>query len=62
MPIKFECRCSKEAFYKGILSLGKRTINQLLTQDLGAEATCHYCGKKYYFDENELKEMLTKAK
>ena len=62
MPVKFECRCSKENFYKGIKSLGKETITKLLKEDKGAEATCHYCGKKYYFSEDELSKMLGEIK
>ena len=58
MPVKFECRCSKEKFRDGIKSLGFTSIKKMLDEDHQVEATCHYCGEKYIFDEEELEEIL----
>lgn len=60
--VDFKCRCNKEMFKKGIISLGKKTISELLKQDKQIEATCQYCGKKYLFDEDEVKELLNNMK
>lgn len=57
-PIHFGCSCTKERFRKGIMSLGKKTVRDLLEKDHGLTATCQYCGKAYSFTEDELKEML----
>jgi molecular chaperone Hsp33 len=56
-PVKFECRCSKEQFRKGIKSLGKKTILDLMKDEI-TETTCQYCGKKYQFTKDELNELI----
>lgn len=57
-PIEFECRCSKERFARGILSLGKDEIKEMIDEDKTQETICHFCGEKYYFSKKELEELL----
>lgn len=56
--LKYQCDCNKERFYKGIKSIGEKQIMEIITEDHGAEVTCHFCNKKYTFSEDELKSML----
>lgn len=56
--LKYECRCSKEGFKRGIKSLGYTEVEDILLKDKKAEVCCHFCNKKYLFDENDLKEIL----
>lgn len=58
MPIEFKCQCSKERMTHAIQGLGRDEIIQMIEQDKGAEATCHFCNKVYNVTEAELKEML----
>lgn len=62
MPVEFKCNCSKERFASGIISLGKKEIEEMILEDGCAETICHFCGNKYYFDKNELVLLKEKAK
>lgn len=61
-PIEFQCGCSKERFARGILSLGKDEIEQMIEEDKTQETICHFCGEKYYFTKDDLIELLNIVK
>lgn len=60
MPVSFECDCSKEKFSRGILSLGKKEITEMIEQDNGAQAVCRFCNTKYNYSKEELETLLIK--
>jgi len=60
--LKYECSCNRERFEKGLISLGKDTLTDILNQDHKLEITCNFCNKKYNFDENQIKELIFKCK
>lgn len=62
MPVEFKCNCSKKRFATGIISLGKKEIEEMILEDGCAETICHFCGNKYYFDKDELILLKEKAK
>lgn len=62
IDVDYKCRCSKETFRKGLKSLGKDTLLKMYKEDHQIETTCQYCGKKYLFDEEELKKILDEIK
>ena len=41
-PVQFECQCSHEKFLNAIKGLGEAEIQDMITKDHGAEATCHF--------------------
>jgi len=55
--VQFQCRCSREAISNAIVGLGKEEIEAMITEDKGAEATCHFCNEIYQFSEQELREL-----
>lgn len=57
MPVSFKCNCSKERFKDAIVSLGEKEIQEMIDEDHGADAVCHFCRTTYHFDEEELKEL-----
>lgn len=57
MPIEFQCKCSKERLANAIIGLGDEEIQQMINEDHGAEATCHFCNERYTFTEEELEEL-----
>lgn len=61
MPISFECDCSKDRFAGAIVSLGKKEIDDMITEDHCAEAVCHFCGNKYHYSEQELEDLKANA-
>ena len=58
MPIKFKCQCSKERFGAAIKSLGKQEIQEMIDEDGGAEAECHFCLQKYQYSLAELEGFI----
>lgn len=61
MPVSFKCDCSKERFGEAIISLGQDEIQQMMDEDGGAEAVCHFCRSKYWFSLEDLKELQKDA-
>lgn len=62
IPVSYKCDCSKERFASAIVSLGKNEIQQMIDEDNGAEAVCHFCQKKYHFTKDELETLITESK
>lgn len=61
MPVAFKCDCSKARFGRSIASLDPAEIQAMIDEDHGAQAVCHFCGRKYQFDVAELKGLKQKA-
>ena len=61
MPVAFKCDCSKDRFAAALASVSATAIQEMIDQDHGAEAVCHFCGNKYQFSEDELREILAQA-
>ncbi|MBO8157685.1 MAG: Hsp33 family molecular chaperone HslO [Bacillaceae bacterium] len=57
MPVQYKCRCSKERLANAIAALGNDEIQQMIDEDQGAEAVCHFCNTKYHFTQEELEEL-----
>lgn len=51
---KYKCNCSKEKFEKGLISLGKQELENLINTQETIETTCQFCNKKYEFTKNEI--------
>lgn len=47
--IKYLCDCNEERFYKGLLTLGKKELNEIFETREEIEAECQFCNKKYKF-------------
>ena len=62
IPAKWHCNCSKERYYRGVMSLGRKEIAAMVAEDKPIEVCCSFCKSKYSFSVDELKEMLAKAK
>ena len=61
MAVSFKCDCSKERFAGALVTLGKDEIQQMIDEDNGAEAVCHFCRSKYQFTAEELKALKAEA-
>lgn len=61
-PVKYYCNCSWERVRKALISLGSDEINEILAEDKQAEINCHFCGKKYFFGEADLEDILCNMK
>ena len=59
-PVKYVCGCSKEKIESLIASMPKEEIEEMIENDHGAKAGCHFCNKTFEFTEEELKAILEK--
>lgn len=63
IPVEYHCNCSKDKFSRGILSLGYDEVKEMIDdEDEQVETICHFCGEKYYFSKDELREILKLTK
>ena len=62
MPCSSTCNCSKERVEKALISIGKKELREMIDEDKPIEVNCHFCGKTYKFDVDELKKMEKKSR
>ena len=62
MPTKFYCDCSKEKVAKAIISIGKKDIEEMISEGKDIEVKCHFCNTAYSFSVDELSALLKQAK
>lgn len=60
IPTAYHCDCSKERVYRAVMSIGRKDIEEMIAENKPIEVNCHFCGKNYNFDVDELKAMLKK--
>ena len=59
---KYECKCSKEKFADGLMTLGNEQLTELIEEDGKAEIQCQFCNKRYNFNKEELEEISIRTK
>ena len=60
-PTGYVCDCSRERVERAIVSIGKKEIQDMIDDQKPIEVNCHFCGKHYEFNVDELKNILKKA-
>lgn len=55
---KYECDCNKKKFERGLISLGKEELQNMIDEDGEANTKCHFCHTKYNFTKEELENIL----
>ncbi len=58
IPVSFQCGCSKERFARGIASIQKSDIQEMIDDGEDIEVCCQFCNSAYIFTPEELKTML----
>ncbi len=58
--VKYVCGCSKDKIASLIESMPEEEIRDMIENDHGAQAGCHFCNKKYEFSEDDLKTILNR--
>lgn len=58
IPTAYHCDCSKERVYQAVMSIGRKDIEDMIAEEKPIEVNCHFCGKNYIFDVEDLKSML----
>lgn len=57
--IAYVCECSREKVAESLAALPDSDIREMIEEDDGAEARCHFCNRSYHFDGKELKTFLS---
>ncbi|MBR0463966.1 MAG: Hsp33 family molecular chaperone HslO [Clostridia bacterium] len=57
----YVCDCSRERFERGLISLGRQELDDMIHEDHGAEVNCQFCNKRYRFTEIQLRTLLERA-
>lgn len=62
IPAQFYCNCDKKRVERAIISIGKKEIREMISENKEIEVNCHFCNTSYQFSVEELKELLKKSK
>ena len=55
--IAFRCHCDRATMKRVLVTLSKEERKKLIEEDHGCEITCNFCNEKYYFNEQELRDL-----
>lgn len=55
---EYRCNCSRERSKRGLVSLGKKEIEDILKEDDRATVECHFCNRKYEFSKEDLLRII----
>lgn len=56
--VKYKCNCSKGKIDRIVKGLGKEEAQQILSEQGQIEVCCHFCGKKYRYDEQTVAKLF----
>lgn len=57
-PVAFSCSCSRARVVRAIVGLGAARLREMATAAEDTEATCDFCGQRYYFTPAQIGEIL----
>lgn len=60
--VSFKCSCSKDSFSRSLLTLGSKTLEEIVNEDHHIETKCFYCNSIYDFNEQEIQLLINEAK
>jgi molecular chaperone Hsp33 len=58
MNPEYKCDCSRGRMEKGLISIGKETLQEIYDDNKTEEVVCHFCNKKYEFTHEEIGKLL----
>lgn len=56
--VAFKCDCSKYRMERGLISIGKKELEEITQEEETIELVCHFCNEKYYFSKDEIEEII----
>ena len=62
MPVGFHCNCHRNRIEKGLISLGKKEILDMIEEGQEIEINCQFCSRHYRFSVDELRELYRKSR
>lgn len=58
---RFKCDCNKNKVEKALISVGKKEIEDMISDNKDIEVNCHFCNSSYTFTVDELGEILKRS-
>lgn len=62
MDTEFYCNCSKQRVEKALVSVGRKSLNEMIQEGQPIEVKCHFCNTGYTFTVEDLKKILIRSK
>lgn len=62
VPAQFFCNCDKERVEKALISIGKKELQDMISEGKSIEVNCHFCNTSYSFTVEELKALLKNSR
>lgn len=59
---EYKCDCEKSRIEKGLISLGKKELEDIINTDGKAEIECRFCKEKYEFSKEDLEKLKEECK
>jgi molecular chaperone Hsp33 len=59
VELAYRCRCSHEKVMGALRMLGVSELTDILVKEGQAEATCHFCGRKFVAHREELQALVS---
>lgn len=56
--VQYKCTCSKQQMEDALRTLNVNDLQEMITEDDGAELECHYCHSKYQFSAKDLQRLI----
>ncbi|HEY8448945.1 MAG TPA: Hsp33 family molecular chaperone HslO [Bacillota bacterium] len=61
-PIHFACSCSRQRARELLVAVGRQELEAMLADDDRAELVCHFCGRRYHFEREEIADLLRNSR
>lgn len=58
MPVEFHCGCNRDRAARAVLALGRAELEDMISKGEPADVYCHFCGERYRFEPDELRDLL----
>ncbi len=58
---EYTCDCSRDRMEKGLISLGKKELQEMIDENKSVNTKCHFCNNNYEFTIEDIKQLLKQA-
>ena len=58
--VSYKCNCNKRKINRVVKSLGKEEADGIVKEMGHVEVCCHFCGKKYVYDQSAIDKLFSK--
>ncbi|MDW7659249.1 MAG: Hsp33 family molecular chaperone HslO [Bacillota bacterium] len=62
IPCAYACPCSRERMSRNLIAMGREELSALAQDEQGINLECHFCGRHYHFQKEEVQKLLALSK